>query len=577
MFRQKRDEGTANGSALAPGPIVRTSAPAAARQIQHLQTYGEVPKFTKLLSAGDQAVISLSKTEQATVVVIEEQGKMALVVHADADQTHLEAIKGKLIESGFTLRVVTAAPAIIAAIYQGAGEQSGTNRTARSGNEYLQAAAEWIKYAVDNRATDIHLETRGSVGKVRFRVDGDMEPMRAVHKGEYAAVFVEKVMASLYNNEQLTKSGNGSTFDTGEFRYCMVPYSEIPNHNLKLRFQSFKGNEGPKTVLRLLPVNQDQRTQTFSELGYAPSHVALFQETMQTPSGMALFSGVTGSGKSTTIKAFVELNPNGPLSAVYTVEDPVEYPLTAHQIPVQRDLADPVASAKAFGEAITAVVRGDPDIVVIGEIRDRISSNAAQQFAETGAMALATVHAHLLSGIVPRLVNTEIGMNREFLTGPNSLTLLVYQALVPKLCHHCAMTTEEASTHDPVVAQIAAHMASLQVDYTPARWKRVGGCEHCSHRGTVGLTVVAEALMPDEDWLKPVREGRDTDAVEAYRSMSDGNLTSEDMTGKTVFEHTLFKALSGLVDARQCSRFDTWPRFVKRFKSRTIAARGTST
>ena len=173
-----------------------------------------------------------------------------------------------------------------------------------------------------------------------------------------------------------------------------------------------------------------------------------------------------------------------------------------------------------------------------------------------------------MTGIVPRLTNSEIGMTRQSLTAPNMLNVLAYQALVPLLCPHCAMDTNEAVQSDPVVGQIFRHLNNLEVNSAPMRWKRIGGCDHCHNRGTVGLTVVAEMLMPDEDWLKPVREGRDTDAMEVYQAMSDGDLSSADMTGKTVFEHTLFKAQTGSVDARSCSRFDTWTRFVKRTLSR---------
>jgi type II secretory ATPase GspE/PulE/Tfp pilus assembly ATPase PilB-like protein len=427
----------------------------------------------------------------------------------------------------------------------------------------MAAVYEWISYAVKNRATDIHLETRGSTGVVRFRVDGEMEHMRADHQGTYPAQFIVDCMASMFNNEQMAKSGSDTAFDRDEFLYCMVPYNEIPGHTLKLRYQSLKGNEGPKLVLRILHVDENQPTQTFEELGYAPSQVEMWEEAMDTPSGLIAIAGVTSSGKSTTMKCFIELNPHTPHSNILTIEDPVEYPIRgAHQVPVQRDLANPGESAKRFTEALASFMRSDPDGVMMGEIRDRFSANAAQQLAETGHMALGTVHAHLLSGIVPRMVNPEIGMTRQILTAPNMVTLLAYQALVAKLCPKCAMTTDEAS-YDSRVGKIAENVEKLGLQSSRLRWKRIGGCDHCNGRGTFGQTVVAEMLMPDEEWLRQVREGNDGEAVAVYRSRSDRNLMSPNMNGKTVFEHTLYKALHGLVDARQCSAFDTWHRFMR--------------
>jgi type II secretory ATPase GspE/PulE/Tfp pilus assembly ATPase PilB-like protein len=162
-------------------------------------------------------------------------------------------------------------------------------------------------------------------------------------------------------------------------------------------------------------------------------------------------------------------------------------------------------------------------------------------------------------------------MNREVLTAPNMLTLLVYQALVPKLCPQCAMTSEEGAANTPDVSGVVKHIDGLGLDRQNFKWRRMGGCEVCKNRGTVGLTVVAEMIMPDDEWLKLIRENRDTEAVAHYRSMSNRDLTSPNMDGKTAFEHTLYKALQGEVDARQCSRFDVWARYVKNNRRPAIA------
>src|SRR5690606_30875448 len=144
--------------------------------------------------------------------------------------------------------------------------------------------------------------------------------------------------------------------------------------------------------------------------------------------GFVIFSGITGSGKTTTLKTFIETHPANAKAAFYSIEDPVEYPLAnVHQINLQRDLIDRVGSAAKYSEVVAALMRADPDGVLMGEIRDPASAIAGQQIVVTGHMAAATVHAHLLSGIVPRLTDEEIGMSRQTVTNPNVLTLLVYQ------------------------------------------------------------------------------------------------------------------------------------------------------
>lgn len=539
-------------------------------EYQHIATYADVPKFIRVLTDGEGATFKLASKDARAVVAVEIAGRKALIITAvehPPASTLIESVRGVFIAAKYSVLPLHSAPEkVIAEIYS---SSHGTDAAAssRAANSYMSMVHRWIEYAVDNRATDIHVETRGSVGAVRFRIDGELEEMRTDGRGTYASSFVEKCMGSLFNNEQQRKSGSDALFDASKNLYCMVPYAEIPGHTLKLRYQSLKGNEGPKTILRLLPVNESARTLSFEELGYAKSHIDLWRMAMGTPSGAVLIAGVTGSGKSTTQKSFIELNPAAPASAIYTVEDPVEYPIRhAHQIPIQRDVSNPAESARLYSEVISGLVRADPDIVMLGEVRDKHSASAMQQLVETGHMGLGTVHAHLLSGIVPRLVNPEIGMNREILTGPNMLTLLVYQALVAKLCPECALGTQEAVGVLPDVAEVVAHVEQLNVPTERMRWKRIGGCGHCKGRGTVGQTVVAEMVMPDEQWLRPIRECRDVDAVEAYRRMSDGDLTSANMDGKTVFEHALFKALEGNVDARQCSRFDNFGRFVARYR-----------
>jgi type II secretory ATPase GspE/PulE/Tfp pilus assembly ATPase PilB-like protein len=148
------------------------------------------------------------------------------------------------------------------------------------------------------------------------------------------------------------------------------------------------------------------------------------------------------------------------------------------------------------------------------------------------------------------------------LTGPNIINLLVYQALVPTLCPRCAMPTREALPADPDVAEIDEVLRRrFRLSTAGLRWVRPGGCAACAGRGTRGKTIVAEMLQPDRVWLRHVRNNDDDAALQHFRSASDGHFDSPDMTGKTVFEHALYKALQGEIDARNCEEFDGFERF----------------
>jgi len=249
--------------------------------------------------------------------------------------------------------------------------------------------------------------------------------------------------------------------------------------------------------------------------------------------------------------------------AIYTVEDPIEYEIAgAHQIEVLRDMANDDETRRRYAEVMRALMRSDPDGVMLGEIRDKLTALFALQIAETGHLALGTVHAHLISNIIPRLTNDQIGVSRQALTGPNILNLLVYQALVPRLCRCCALPTSIALRVDVDVREIDEVLRRrFAIDTAGLRWTRPGGCPACQGRGSAGKTIVAEMLQPDRTWLRHVRNNDDDAALQHFRASGNRSFSSPDMNGKTVFEHALYKALQGEIDVRNCEEFDGFERF----------------
>ena len=241
-----------------------------------------------------------------------------------------------------------------------------------------------------------------------------------------------------------------------------------------------------------------------------------------------LLSGVTSSGKSTSLKSFIETLPGLDQKAIYTVEDPIEYEIAgAHQIEVLRDIANDDETRRRYAEVMRALMRSDPDGVMLGEIRDKLTALFALQIAETGHLAMGTVHAHLISNIIPRLTNDQIGVSRQALTGPNILNLLVYQALVPKLCRCCALPTSMALRVDPDVREIEEVLRRrFGLATARLRWTRPEGCAACQERGTFGKTIVAEMLQPDRIWLRHVRNNDDDAALQHFRSAGNRQFDS---------------------------------------------------
>lgn len=567
-----------SGSIEVAAPGTPALAGAEAEVVRSLE---QIPPHNVVLTGTDsRAVMRVPRMLERHLCAIELSGGRRALILYDADGRRevrelLIALRTRLVGEGYATSEARAAPEIIRLLLDNYYSRMGRDEEGRSTvspSQAKQLFESWVDYAEREGATDLHIEIKGNQAIVKVRVHGELEEIQDGHHGHYTAHMAESAVGWAYNNGSGKGSNSGSQFTSTENLYCMVNPRPVRTRQIALRFQSLRGQYGPKIICRLLNVDLNQPTLSYEELGYAESHCRTLRMASRIGQGFVIFSGITGSGKTTTLKTFIETHPGNAKAAFYSIEDPVEYPLSnVHQINLQRDLIDRAGSAAKYSEVVAALMRGDPDGVLMGEIRDPASAIAGQQIVVTGHMAAATVHAHLLSGIVPRLTDEEIGMSRQTLTNPNVLTLLVYQALVPVLCPACkvpasAYPTDLADTeHVHEVLRLLGER--FRIGAAGLCFRSLRGCPACRGRGTTGLTVVAEMLMPDRAWLDLIRAGRDYEAVEHFRGGSDGALRSADMTGKTVFEHTLWKALEGQVDPRQCERFDAFSRFDVRCRS----------
>jgi general secretion pathway protein E len=541
---------------------------------------GDIPPFTRILSGTDDIrMIRLPASSRRYFCVIETGLRRAQFVCTDpvAPDLHLLIITARAALSAENYRVepenVICPSDVIEQLNDFTAPQE-PEEPVKLGSEENKSQSRllfehWLSCAVEERATDLHIQVMNNKAEVKLRIDGELSLLNDESGGVYTSVRAERAVAWAFNNASHRGSNSNSQFTIGENLYCMIEPREVAGRRVSLRFQSIRGATGVKVVCRLLDVSQDQPTLTYEQLGYEFNQITALKRAASLPSGFVLFAGVTGSGKTTSLKTFIETHPDNGRDAFYSVEDPVEYPLKGvHQIPVQRDLLDKAGSALKYSEVIAALMRADPGCVLMGEIRDEATASAGQQIVETGHMACATVHAHLISGIVPRLTDSEIGMSRYVLTNPHILSLLCYQSLVPRLCVHCRLSQQDCDPNHAEFKQISAVCEAferyLDCDSSGLLFRNPAGCPQCRNRGTRGLTVVAELFVPDRHWLSLIRERRDQEAIDYYRSFSDGNLSSSDMTGKTVFEHSVSKAMRGIIDPRVCARFENFDLYEKK-------------
>ena len=530
---------------------------------QVLAQFHRLPAYQGLLTIGPDAVYPLPGALHDKLIVLDCGARQARVVRArmgaverQALDATLKAIRGALRARGYGIGPeVVAEEHVLKEILRNAGAVVKTG--VRGGP--MQLFERWVALAVPAGATDLHIEVHRNTSHVRIRVDGRIEPLPDGQGGRYSRKEAIDAIAAGYNSTR--KGNNVSQYNADQFVDCMIDI-DLQGTSGQLRYQNVKGRLGPKTVVRILRTGDENRI-AFGDAGYAPSHQRLLRLAGRAGKGIVLLSGVTSSGKSTSLKSFIESLPGLEHKAIYTVEDPIEYEIAgAHQIEVLRDIASEDETRRRYAEVMRALMRSDPDGVMLGEIRDKLTALFALQIAETGHLAMGTVHAHLISNIIPRLTNDQIGVSRQALTGPNILNLLVYQALVPKLCRCCALPTSMALRADPDTREIEEVLRRrFGIATARLRWTRPGGCAACQERGTHGKTIVAEMLQPDRVWLRHVRNNDDDAALQHFRSAGNRQFDSADMTGKTVFEHALYKALQGEIDVRNCEEFDGFERF----------------
>ncbi len=336
-----------------------------------------------------------------------------------------------------------------------------------------------IAEAIDERASDIHVEPGELLFDIRFRVDGVLHSRHRLPMSKYPAVSSRiKLIAALDIAERrLPQDGRVSIRAAGQ--------------ELDIRVSVIPEVRGESIVLRLL---RKQRSDLkLEELGIAPDHLAELEGWLEHPNGLVLVTGPTGSGKSTTLYAALAA-ANDLTRKIITVEDPVEYRLQhVIQIQVQADIGF------TFARALRSILRHDPDIILVGEIRDRETAEIAIQAALTGHLVLATLHTNDALAAIPRL--TDMGV--EPYLAAASLRALMAQRLVRRVCEACAAD----AVPDPFALDAWQKLrARLAPGIAPAvpQWRRAVGCARCRNTGYRGRLAIHELVSADPELLHAV-------------------------------------------------------------------------
>lgn len=408
-----------------------------------------------------------------------------------------------------------------------------------------------LNAALVENVSDIHIEVRNVVTTIRMRKDGELTEF--MQNTPLSSQEGNSLCAVIYN---VLAENQDVAFDPRDCQQGAVPYS-IKGQPLKLRYQSMPADpDGYDVVLRVLPVGRSEEFIPLQKLGYTNQQVKQLENITSRPVGALIIAGVTGSGKSTTLKnllMYINASTSYRLK-IYTIEDPPEYSIAkVTQIPVVIGKDFDSTKFSPFEKPIKACMRGDPDIIMIGEVRDRTTGDLTKKAVQSGHQVLTTVHAVSALGIIERF--QDFGLDGKVLGSPQFLNGLLYQKLLPLTCPHCSIDfneyiVSEAATKED--RELWQRMKTVVPDTSKYKIKLRSetGCKACSFRGIKGRTVCAEVISVDLNMMRLIIEGDSIDLMFYWRSLSDNNPASDNMNGKICMEHGFQKMLMGLVCPR---------------------------
>ena len=392
-------------------------------------------------------------------------------------------------------------------------------RDLASGAPVVRAVNDLLEKAVELRASDIHIEPFQTALVVRMRIDGLLRSVAApVGVLPQAVISRIKIIASLNIAERRLPQDGAARLRVGRA-------------DIDIRVAIMPTQHGESAVIRILP--KDRGLLVVDRLGFAPPDEASLRRLLKLPHGMIVVTGPTGSGKTTTLATILSIL-NEPIRKILTIEDPVEY-----EIPGVNQSQIKPAIGLTFASALRSFVRQDPDVIMVGEVRDAETAHVAVHAALTGHLVLTTLHTETAAAALPRLL--DLGVEAYLLR--STLRAVIGQRLVRQLCERCKSpkTLNEADfADDPRLATLGFH--SGETIYAPC------GCERCGGTGYRGRLGVFEVLELDDDLRALI--GEKTDGLKIDQAAICAGMT-------TMLDDGIAKCRAGVTSPAEILRVTT--------------------
>ncbi|MBI3305478.1 type II/IV secretion system protein [Candidatus Parcubacteria bacterium] len=355
-------------------------------------------------------------------------------------------------------------------------------------------------------ASDVHIEPAAGAGKIRLRLDGVLEDITEIPTGENKELTERiKLLSGLKLN--ITESPQDGRFSIA-----------AAGVEIEIRTSTLPGEYGENVVLRVL--NPNRVALELSSLGLRPDLLNLLEAELKEPNGMILTTGPTGSGKTTTLYACLKRIAS-PEIKVITIEDPIEY----HLAGLEQTQIDP-ANKYDFADALRAVVRQDPDVILVGEIRDLETAEAALHASLTGHLVFSTLHTNDAAGTVPRLI--DLGAKPPIIAP--AINLAMAQRLVRRLCEKCkeSYPPDKKFEHElfEMIEGLPEAVAQPHLK-KPLALYRAKGCAACHNTGYKGRIAVYEMFRFDEE-IEKIILSQPTETSLQHAALKQGMVTLRD-------------------------------------------------
>jgi general secretion pathway protein E len=362
-------------------------------------------------------------------------------------------------------------------------ELGRSNRQFDANDQHIVNIVDWLwQYAFEQRASDIHIEPRREIGIVRFRIDGVLHQVYQIPMS---------VMAAMVNRVKIL--GRMDVVEKRRPQDGRIKTRTADGQEAELRLSTLPTAFGEKLVMRIF--DPEVLVRSFADLGFSDDDQARWKEMSERPNGIILVTGPTGSGKTTTLYSTLRQLAT-PAVNVCTIEDPIEMVEPAfNQMQVQNviDLG--------FAQGVRALMRQDPDIIMIGEIRDLETAEVAIQAALTGHLVLSTLHTNDAPSAITRML--DLGVPSYLLSA--TVLGVMAQRLVRILCPHCKQVHPASPVEETMWDQLVAPWKSNR----PARFSRPVGCLDCRMTGYLGRVGLYEILMLSQDIKLAITESKD--------------------------------------------------------------------